>query len=157
MNKKIYFCKSWFRAKKKPTEIWSEDQARIAHLHQKNYTVLVESLEMPFCFIDISKGVVGVGFLDERLREKLTYAFQEFEPGKLFLITATYREFDGEADRVVGGTSYLFEQEGSVEIRREFFDPHMIETKVAKVDVSGNYSLMPEFACYSDLIRVERS
>ena len=157
MNRTIYFCKSWFRAKKKPTEIWSEEHASSAHVRKQTYTVLVDSAERPYCFIDVSEGVVGVGFLDEFLREPLTYAFQEVEPGRLFLSMATHREFDGSTDKVVNGISYLFEQDGSVKIRREYFDPHRLETAESTVNVSSNYSPMPEFGQYDELIRVERS
>ncbi|NHZ66970.1 lytic transglycosylase [Massilia genomosp. 1] len=157
MNRPIFFCKSWFRAKKKPTEVWSEDQAKLAHANKRTYTVLVDSVDEPYCFLDIAEGVVGVGFLDEFLRESLTYAFQEIEPGKLFLTMATHREFDGSADKVTSGISYLFEQNGSVEIRREFFNPHRLETVASTADVSSNYSAMPDFGNYDDLIRVERN
>ncbi|MFB9241915.1 lytic transglycosylase [Massilia antarctica] len=112
MNRPIFFFKSWFRAKKKPAEIWSEDQAKLAHSTNRTYTVLVESINEPYCFIDIAKGVVGVGVHDEFLRESLTHAFQEVGPGKLFLTMATHREFDGGSDKVVSGISYLFEQNG---------------------------------------------
>lgn len=156
MNKNFYFCKSWFRAKKKPTEIWSEMQAKSAHDNKKTYTVLVESIERPYCFLDISDGVVAVGFLDEFLRESLTYAFQEVEPKKLFLTMATYREFDGKTDKVESGISYFFEQDGTVKIRREHFNPHRLETSESKVSVSSNYSTVPEFGHYDELIRVER-
>ncbi|NVD73514.1 lytic transglycosylase [Duganella sp. BJB1802] len=157
MNSSISFCKSWFRAKKKPTEMWSEDQARAAHFSKETYTVLVGSIDRPNCFIDIASGVIGVGFLDEFLRESLTYTFQEVESGKLFLTMATYREFEGDTDKVVGGSSYMFEQDGSVKIRRERFSPYSLETATSTVDVSSNYSSTPEFAHYDELIRVERS
>lgn len=152
----IYFCKSWFRAKKKPTEAWSESQARAAHASKQQYTVLVDSVDKPYCFLDVADKVVGVGFLDDHLRESLTYAFQEIEQGRLFLTMATYREFDGDTDKVVSGTSYLFEQNGAIQIRREFFNPHRLETKSSVSDVSSNYSCVPEFGEYDDLIRIER-
>ena len=91
MNRPVYFCKSWFRAKKKPTEVWSREQAELAHINKQHYTVLIGSVDRPYCFLDIADKVVGVGFLDENLRESLTYAFQEFEPEKLFLTMATHR------------------------------------------------------------------
>lgn len=156
MNRSIYFCKSWFRAKKKPTEIWSEAKAKLAHDNKKTYTVLIDSIDKPYCFLDISCGVVGVGFLDEFLRETLTYAFQEFEPGKLFLTMATHRVFEGNTDKIVSGNSYIFERDGSVMIRREFFSPNRIETAASAVDISSNYSSTPEFGQYDELIRVER-
>jgi hypothetical protein len=157
MKRPIYFCKSWFRAKKRPIEIWPEDQARAAHVNKQYYTVLVDSINRPYCFLEIADKVVGVGFLDEYLRESLTYAFQEFEPGKLFLTMATHREFDGDTDKVASGISYMFDRNGTMQIRREFFNPHLLETAASSADVGSNYSPMPTFGEYDDLIRVERN
>ncbi|WDM67617.1 hypothetical protein [Xanthomonas cucurbitae] len=153
----IFFCKSWFRAKKCPTEMWSEDQAKIAHAQGAAYTVIVGDIDNPYCFLDVTEKSVGVSFLDRNLRESLLYDFQEIESGKLFLTMATYREFEGDTDRVVSGTSYVFFQDGMVATKREFFNPHKIETARSSADVAGNYSPRPEFGQYSDLIRVERN
>jgi hypothetical protein len=156
MERKVYFCKSWFRAKKRPTEVWSEKQARDAHKAGQLYTVLVDSIEQPYCFLEVTEKAVGVGFLDIFLRESLSYSFQEVEPGRLFLTMATYREFEGDTDKVVSGTSYIFKQDSVVTMRREFFDPHKLETTTSSADVAANYSPKPEFGRYEDLIRVER-
>ena len=152
----VFFCKSWFRAEKRPTEMWSEDQGKAAHERGILYTVLVGSVERPYCFLEVTAKAVGVGFLDEHLRESLSYAFQEVEPGRLFLTMATHREFDGDMDRVTSGTSYIFGQDGVVMIRREFFNPHRLETATSNSDVAANYSPKPKFGHYGDLIRVER-
>ena len=157
MKRPIYFCKSWFRAKKQPTEVWTEEQARIAHKKKKLYTVLVDSIDRPYCFLEITEKAVGVGFLDEKIRECLTYGFQEFEPGKLFLTMATHREFEGDTDKVASGISYIFKRDGTVQMRREFFNPHRLETSTTSADVSTNYAATPEFGEYDDFIRIERN
>lgn len=157
MSHRIYFCKSWFRGKKRPIDVWSEDLARDAHMSGQHYTVLVDSIENPSCFLEITKSAVGVSFLDDRLREFLSYDFQEIEPGKLFLSVATYREFEGETDQVANGTSYTFTRGGAAVTEREFFNPHRIESATSSTDVSGNYSLMPAFGEYDDLMRMERN
>lgn len=156
MNQPIYYCKSWFRAKKKPTELWSAEKAEAAHRARQQYTALVGSEERPYCFVDVAGKVVGVGFLDDRLRESLTYAFKEVEPGKLFLTMATHREFAPESDKVISGATYTFDQDGVVQIRREFFDPHRVETATSSFDPAPNYAAVPEFGNYDDVIRVER-
>lgn len=157
MKRPIFYCKSWFRAKKRPTEIWSEEQAKFAHINKQSYTVLVDSIDRPYCFIDVADKLVGVGFLDEHLRESLTYAFQAVAPGQLFLTMATHREFDGDMDRVISGISYIFAQDGSVQMRREFFDPHKLETSATSSDVSTNFALTPEFGEYDEFVKIERS
>jgi hypothetical protein len=156
MKQPIYYCKSWFRAKKKPTELWSVEKAEGAHLSKQPYTVLIGSAEEPYCFLDIAEKVIGVGFLDSRLRESLTYAFKELDAGNLFLSMATHREFEGDTDKVASGVSYMFDQNGTVHIRREFFNPHRVETATSSFDPAPNYAVRPEFGEYDDLIRVER-
>lgn len=158
MHRQIFFCKSWFRAKKRPTEIWSMEQAKLAHEAGQTYTVLVDSPERPFCFLEVTKGFVGVCFLDKQLRENLNYQFKEVEPGKLFLAMATYREFDGDDERVVSGTSYIFGNNGDVNIKRETFLPeHCLETSISRAEVSSNYAEFPAFGEYDSLIQIERS
>jgi hypothetical protein len=156
MNRPIFYCKSWFRAKKRPTEVWTAEQASFAYQNRQQYTVLVDSIDHPYCFLDVGDEVVGVGFLDEHLRESLTYAFQQVESSKLFLTMATYREFEGQTDRILNGTSYIFKQDGTVHIRKESFSPHHIETTTTSSDVASNYSAMPKFGEYDDLIEIER-
>lgn len=157
MKRSVFYCKSWFRAKKRPTVVWTEEQARSAHLSKQHYTALVDSADRPYCFLDVSDRVIGVGFLDENLRESLTYAFQEVDGGRLFLTMATHREFEGDTDKVISGVSYIFKQTGVVQIRREFFSPHRLETMEKSFDVSTNYSVIPSFGDYDDLVKIERN
>lgn len=157
MKRSIYFCKSWFRAKKKPTEVWSEEQAKLAHMKKQSYTVLVDSIDQPYCFLEIADKVVGVGFLDDHLREPLSYDFQEVEPGKMFLSMATHREFEDATDKVISAISYIFKPDGTVRMRRESFDTRTIETATTLADVSMNYAATPDFGEYDDYIRLERS
>jgi hypothetical protein len=157
MKQELYFCKSWFRAKMRPTEIWSEVDARLAHEKGLPYTVLVASAEAPFCFLEVTRKAFCVGFLDESLRESLTYDFQEVEPGKLFLSMATHWEFESGSDQVINGASYIFSADGTVQVKREFFNPHRVEVANSKIDVRTNFSATPKFGEFDDLIRVDRS
>ena len=156
MKQPIYYCKSWFRAKKKPTELWPAEKAEAAHRSKQSYTALIGSAEKPYCFVDVTDKVIGVGFLDGHLRESLTYAFKEVEAGRLFLSMATHREFEAETDKVASGATYTFGQDGTVQIRREFFNPYRVETAASSFDPAPNYSVRPEFGQYDDVIRVER-
>jgi hypothetical protein len=152
----VYFCKSWFRAKKRPTEVWTAEQAKHAHQNRQPYTVLVGSIEQPYCFLEVADKVVGVGFLDQNLRESLSYDFQECATRKQFLTMATHREFAKDSDEVVDATSYVFKEDGTVHIRREVFNPHRIETTTISSDISKNYADCPEFGEYDDFIKIER-
>lgn len=156
MEQAVFYCKTWFRARKIPTQVWTKEQAKLAHVKNQHYAVLVGSIDRPYCFLDVAHKVVGVGFLDEHLRETLTYSFQEVESGGLFLTIAIHREFEGETDKVVGGTSYRFKEDGTVQITRESFNTHHVETASTTSDVSINYSAAPEFGEYDDLIMIDR-
>ena len=156
MTRPINYCKSWFRAKKKPTALWPEEQARAAHRSKQPYTALVGSTDRPYCVVDVADKVIGVGFLDARLRESLTYAFKEVEPGKLFLTMAVHREFEAGTDKVSIGVTYTFDQGGTVQIRRESFAPHRVETATSSFDPAPGFAAWPAFGQYDDLIRIER-
>lgn len=156
MKRPVYYCKSWFRAKKRPIEIWTEEQARSAHASRNLYTVLMGSADAPCCFLEVNDKFVGVGFLDQYLRESICYAFKEIEPGQLFLSMATYREFEGDSDAVAVGTTYVFDRHGDVRIQRQSFNPHGLEVTESIVDVAANYVVWPEFGEYDDLTKVER-
>ncbi|EHD0090561.1 hypothetical protein ACA689_000894 [Vibrio vulnificus] len=159
MNKFNYFyCKSWFWSKKRPTEIWSEEQAKQAHDECRTYTVLVNDRERPYAVIDVagSTRFVGVTFLDDLLRESLSYHFKEVELGKLFLSMATHRYFDGDKDQVKLGNSYIFNEDGKLIIRKQSFNPQSLAEVISSTDVSGNYDKYPNFGEYDYLLKVER-
>lgn len=158
MQRPIYFCKSWFTAKKLTTEVWTETQAKEAHDNGSKYTVLVDSIERPFCIIDVmTSKFIGVDFLDEHLRPALSYVFQVVTPGRLFLTRAVHREFDGDGDKVAKGTSYGFTEDGKLRIDRETFLPaHSLEVANGQADVSSNYVAAPEFGRYEEFMRMER-
>lgn len=164
MNSEIFYCKSWFRAKKKPIDLWSDKQARKNHEFGEPYTVLVGSNTTPTHVIDVTKnaGWVSVGFLDEELREYLLYSFKLLANDQLFLSMAVHREFalnEGEGAgfmNVSNGTTYLFNEDGNTVVREERFNPHLLEESETKVDISGNYEPFPAFGDYQSIIRKER-
>lgn len=123
---------------------------------RQSYAVLVDSEQKPSCFLNVSHNYVGVCFLDERLRNYLVYQFQAIKDGRLFLSMATHRTFAGDTDKVVQGDSWIFKPDGKVHMRKEYFNPHRLETADTTTDVESNYSLFPEFGEYDDLIRKDR-
>nr|WP_143028939.1 lytic transglycosylase [Massilia sp. PDC64] len=156
MTQPVYYCKSWFRARKKPTELWPAEKAEAAHRNRLPYTALVGSADQPYCFVNVADKVIGIGFLDSLLRESLTYAFKEVEAGKLFLTMAIHREFENDTDQVACGATYVFDQSGVVHIRREFFKPHRFETATSAFDPAPNLAVWPDFGAYDHLIHAER-
>ncbi|WP_204267494.1 hypothetical protein, partial [Escherichia coli] len=83
----------------------------------------------PSAIVDVllDKDMIGVDFLDEYLRERLTYQFQQVAPGNLFLSMAVHRSFAEKSDSIAEGTSYLFNEDGRLTITRETFSPHHLE------------------------------
>ncbi|MEZ6066515.1 MAG: hypothetical protein R3B90_12580 [Planctomycetaceae bacterium] len=150
------YCKQWFRAKKCPIDIWDDGVAQFAHENRKAYSVLSGSIEHPAAFIEIHGDFVGVGFLDDRLREYLSYQFQEVESGRLFLTMATHREFQGDSDNVASGTTYIFKQNGMVDIEGEDSVAGTKSARQMTSDVSGNWESYPSFGEYESLLKVER-
>ncbi|WP_156035830.1 lytic transglycosylase [Caulobacter sp. UNC358MFTsu5.1] len=153
----VTFCKSWFRAKKQAIEAWDVDRARQAHAAGTLYTVLIGSPQRPTHFIEVNLRSCGVGFLDENLREYMSYSFQEAGDGRVFLSMATHREFEGTSDQVISGTNYLFDPIGTTNIQKKILHPHCsIENASAQIDVSGNYEQFPIFGAYDALLKRER-
>jgi len=154
----ITYCKGWFRAQKRPIEIWDKKKAKKAHNAGKLYTVLVGETANPYCFIDLrlEVGFVGVSFLDSQTREYLTYEFTKKKDGYLFLSMSNFREYDGDTDSVIKGTTYYFNENGSVKIEKENFLNNVIESGENIIDVKENWENIPDFGDYSRIYRIER-
>jgi len=153
----LHYCKGWFRAKKRALDAYSASEALTRHRQGDPYCVLAGSVDAPICFLEVGRGFVGVSFLDARLRENLSYDFQEVEPGRLFLTMATWRDFVGDTDAVAKGTTYTFTPSGQVHMQEESFYPaHCISKSSQQSDVSPNWDTFPEFGSYSQLARAER-
>ena len=121
MKESITYCKSWFWAKKRPTEIWTETQAKRAHEKGGTYTVVIKNNVRPYAIIVVARNTnfIGVTFLDDFLRSNLSYNFKLIESDMLFLSMATHRDYDSDKDEVTFGTTYIFDSDGQVTIRKE--------------------------------------
>lgn len=147
MINKITYCRFWFRGMKKPIDILNESEALAKHNANKSYTALIGDETKPSSFVEmlLDKEMVGVGFLDEKCREYLTYQFQILDNKKIFLSMVIHREFKEETDKVSSGTSYIFSTNGKVTISRETFDPHLLEEAESQFNPETNFDNIPEF------------
>ncbi|HDS1532589.1 TPA: hypothetical protein QEK88_002468 [Stenotrophomonas maltophilia] len=154
----LHYCDFWFSAKKSARNIISKSEAKSRHESLARYTVLVGSPTRPSAIVDVllDKDMIGVDFLDEYLRERLTYQFQQVAPGNLFLSMAVHRTFAEKSDSIAEGTSYLFNEDGRLTITRETFSPHHLEESSITHDPIDNYEPVPDFGHYSGLIAEER-
>jgi len=134
----------------------SVSDARLAHESRHQYTVLAGDPVAPFAFIEIVNDYFGVGFLDQKLREDVSYQFQEKKSGKLFLTMATHREFDENTDQVIRGSTYIFDMDGKIHIEQTDFGAKTKETSKSNADVSSNWEDYPEFGNYDAILKRER-
>ncbi|MBA4032907.1 MAG: lytic transglycosylase [Planctomyces sp.] len=146
----------WFRAKNRMTEVWDEEKAKLAHLEKRPYAVLIEGGTVFRCFLEIGSDYVGIGFLDEHMREFLSYQFQEIEAGRLFLTMATHREYVGDCDQLKEGTTYYFRKDGGLTMETEDFSTSVISSRETRTNVDGNWEAYPEFGSYESISRVDR-
>ncbi|QEL55441.1 lytic transglycosylase [Chromobacterium paludis] len=153
---KIQYCKSWFRHSKKPIDPLSEQDAEKLHTDGETYTAIVEMSGKPFCYLNVAREFIAVTFFDDQLRERLEYHFKKISQDDLFLTMAIYRDFLDDKPLVTGGASYIFQQDGSLHIKHEKFNPHSVEAATGEFDPSKNYQKYPTFGHYSDLIKIDR-
>lgn len=153
---KVSYCKSWFRARKIPTEIWTQDEAEAAHEAGTLYTVLLGPTDAPNIFLEVTGSYVGVGFLDEFLREQTTYQFQKKDADRLFLSSAVHRTFIGESDKIHMGTVYFFSPDGSVKIDETDYTSNSTKTAQSMQAVGTNWEDFPTFGDYTSIARFER-
>lgn len=150
-----FYCRSWFRAKKQPIGVMDSEKARELHNARKQYTVLIDSIDKPSNFVEINDDFVGVSFLDEELREYLTYQFQEIDKNKLFLSMATHREFNDDG-HIIRGTTYYFNTNGTIKIEKEDFEKEQLDVASSQSDIHNNWENYPVFGEYSKLCIQER-
>lgn len=152
----VYYCESWFRGKKVAVNIWNATKAHTAYINQQLYTVLLGSLKTPRCFIESTGDAIGIGFLDNLLREHMSYEFQEKKHGTTFLSMATERKFKEDTDEVIWGITYYYDEDGHVSIEEEDFVTNTLTSAETYLDVSSNWEPYPEFGEYESIARKDR-
>jgi len=153
---KIEYCEGWFRAKKRPTGQLTVDDACNAYEKRTLFTAVAYEVDKAIAFLEFNKDYVGVGFLDESLREFLSYTFVEVEPGRLFLTTATHREYGLGTDTVTSGSTYYFKRTGQVVVENEDFTGGDRSTTERSCEVKDNWDTYPPFGQFDSLLRAER-
>jgi hypothetical protein len=139
---------------------WTEARARRAHEKGKPYWVLVDSKDKPEVVVStlFCEGNCGVHFLDDRWRTVMIYWFQVIDDKTVFLHNATLDEWDDDEldSHILRSTSFEFKQDGSFEQRDEDRVKCIDTYYTGTTDVRGNYSPMPTFGNYDDIIVRDR-
>ena len=152
-----FYCKSWVKLLKKPTDLWDREKARAVYERKQQLTILVGTNENPRTVITAVNDFYDVSFYDDAHRGYLSYQFEEIEPGTLFLFVAIHRDYLGHSDEVETATIYNFEPSGKLTIQTERFLPrHEVRESESEIDISGNFESTPEFDDFESLIRIER-
>jgi hypothetical protein len=154
---RYFYCKRWFSARRTMIEPMTAEEAESAHHAAGSYTVVAGSPDQPAASLVFTADFIGVAFHDRELRAYLSYDFRLQPDGRLFMTSATHREFAGPSDQAVEASHYIFSRSGEVKIRRQTYGSSAkLETSKSTIDVSGNYDVWPLFGRYESLLRIER-
>jgi hypothetical protein len=158
MRREVHYCQKWSRGYKQRLSPLTEAQASEAHRSGKLYTAVIGVPDRPAVFIEVvgENNYVGVGFLDDELRDFLAYSFQRIDDGRLFLSMASFREYVGRSDQVAAAQLYLFNISGSVEVQETDILKDIRRTGTRKLDIAANFEAWPNFGQYDHLTHRSR-
>lgn len=146
-------------SRRKNQEGLLEIASREAHESKIVYFATFYEDDIPFCYIESNRGYFYVGFLDSKLRNYLDYHYEERQPGKLFLKSTSFFEFDEVTNKSIKRTDYKFRTDGTYEIivyegnESEILTP---QTPLNKDVVDQLWIDYPNFGEYDELIKLER-
>ena len=144
------------------------EAAILAHEKSQIYYVIIYENEKPYCHLEINKGFYRVNFLDQYYRTYMAYTFlgkddiaewRKSYDNRLFLETIVFWEFEGNTDKMVKITDYIFKPDGSFHItERDLITNEQIDSEAKnKIDVTANWEEYPEFGKYDSLIQKDRN
>ena len=154
----VSYAERWSNRARRAVDPLDADTAHERHASGALYTAVLGDPDHPDAYLEVrlEAGFVGVHFLDDRLRNSMSYLFAR-EPGSegdLFLEQVTRREYDdGE---LVLGEAYFFERDGSARVEKKDYRRDEVETYEVRSDPSANWEPVPEFGRYESIARVER-
>jgi hypothetical protein len=150
------YCIRWTRQDQRRPIPLDVASAQERHDERRLYTALIGSWINPRCYVEVNDDYLAVGFLDDRGREYLLYQFEEIEPGRMFLTTATRRQFDSNGRRSMTASSSHFFETGELLVITEAHIPHAFSIEELELDVESNWEPYPEFGAYEGFVTLER-
>ena len=153
-------------------EIWkihgksTGEWAKYAAANNQWYPVTVYRENNPFCYIIISKALVEVWFLDERMFEYVYMAYKKMDPDNMFLSNVYVREYYHLKDKPLPDLkkdiNMVFTEEGTLTVTtRDFIREgklQVIEDNMEAahpVNVSQNWKQIPKYGEYDDITDYE--
>lgn len=152
----LHYCRAWFRAKHVVSEPLTEAEARAAYDARELHTALIGDKDRPTAFLECDGNYIGVEFLDEHLREYVSYTFQERRPGMLFLCRVVFREFIGDEEKVARAVLYYFSEDGQTTVHKEDDVAKKYWEAKPVLNVSANWEPYPKFGEYESISRLDR-
>jgi len=152
----VMYCEKWIRTMKRPLNVLDSIAALARHKSRQYYSALLGPPGKPTHVIFLSGAWVKVGFLDDERREFLNYDFKETEQGKLFLTSATHREFRVDSAEVSRSKLFRFQFDGRILIEDHDLIGETIVKKRTTFDPSMNWETYPQFGDYVALCKQER-
>ena len=164
------YNKTFFRRKKVKNIDTLLESASHAHNNKLIYFVTITENQKPYCAIEINEGFFRVNFIDEFLRNYMSFDFvgnianinikwrQGIPVDKLFLNRVLQVEFDGQSEIIDKTTDFIFHPDGTFHITKIDVKSKMQTDSKAnhKIDISNNWEDYPKFGNYESIIRKER-
>lgn len=154
----VAYAERWSDLKREMVWPLAEKDARVRHDRGELYTALVCDSGRPQAYLDVrlEAGFVGVHFLDEELRNHLTYMFTRPEgEGDLFLETVSRRVYDDAGD-LIHDEYYIFKPPDRAHVKKRDYGTKTAETYDLETDLSDNHEPVPDFGEYESIARAER-
>lgn len=148
------YCDKWFWAEKRPLHAWSVEQAREAHESGHTYVAVARAGEKPVAVVTVTIDYIDVTWLDAHLRQCTSCEYTLIEDGRLFLLSVTVRQFEGDGDRVLGGTYTRFYEDGRMVTRHADYSGPVPkeEDEPGTCDPAAHYIPYPKFGEYRGLL-----
>ena len=154
----IVYSSEWGFAYMEPIANLTIDEARQKHYENQKYCATFKDDNRYYCLIIFTGTSVLVSFIDDKQRVYMDYNFRIIETGRLFMSSATFREFEGRTKKVKSAEHFLFKEDGSTIINRGTYVPEeKHEQAHTVVDTSDMYEDYTEFGKYEKLLRKERN
>lgn len=153
----IAYCEKWWLTRRKPVNVLSKDSARQRHENRQPYVALLGGAEKPRFIVDLAGDWVSVDFLDSRQRKYLNYNFKETQPGRLFLKSAHFWEYEDDSDLETSSKLFNFNENGHIVIAERTTDTEDVQELETTAPVEENWEPYPQFGEYGSLCKEQRA
>jgi hypothetical protein len=153
----ISYCEKWWIGRNKPINPISVESAGRRHESREPYVALIGGSERPRYIVDVAGGWVSVVFMDRKLRQYLRYDFKEKQPGRLFLKSAYYWEYEGDSDSERSSKIFSFNEDGHIIMEERNIVTGELRELETTASLDDNWERYPSFGEYSFLCKEDRS